>query len=275
MSANEACIFCGSRWGKAAKHSEQHVLGQRLRKHAGDLPNSRTTGRESLIFDPETQQFIAHPMPALATRDASLLNLRTRQVCEDCNTGWMKALEEEATPIFLAVADAAEGDIRLPISRAQALLFTRFAQNMALAHELTTRPPHVGNVSMGNRLRLGKAVRGSTVWIARNHADLDIQFRQVHVSISDTPIVRPGDPERFSMLLALSWHYLTLLTYIPDSPRLGPSLAVGRWQLVWPCSADGLEFPSASALSLSELNSALTEHQLWLPPVLNQGVRTA
>lgn len=110
MSASESCIFCGNRWSQAVKHSEQHVLGQRLRKHAGDLPGSRASGRESLIFDPETQQFVARPMPALSTRNALLLNLRTRLVCEDCNTGWMKALEEEATPLFLALADAAEGN---------------------------------------------------------------------------------------------------------------------------------------------------------------------
>jgi hypothetical protein len=54
---------------------------------------------------------------------------------------------------------------------------------------------------MGTRLRDGKILLGSMVWVAWMQDDLGIQFRHVTISISPTPFVTPGDPENLSLLL--------------------------------------------------------------------------
>lgn len=122
---------------------------------------------------------------------------------------------------------------------------------------------------MGNRLRLGGTVQGSNVWLARNDSDLEIQIRQAKVGRSDTPVVLPGDPERLSLLVALSWRYLSVLVYVPDLPILGPRLPVNRWVLARPCGASGIDLPPMESLSLAELNATLSEHQRWLRVVRN------
>ncbi len=226
MTDSTECIFCGRPWADGVNHSEQHILGNRLRKHAADLPNARFSAMASLLLDPETQQFVASPATEPCTRASSLLNLRTRDVCQDCNNRWMKRLEEEATPHFLALADAAKHKTNLSLSRAEAKCFARRMQVLALTHELTARGPRVSNSTMGMRLGNGDALRDAQVWLAQSQDDLGIQVRQAHLAISLSPIVRPGDPEHLSLMLALSWFHLSVLIYIPDVPgqRQGPNV---------------------------------------------------
>jgi hypothetical protein len=57
MTDSTECIFCARPWAADVKHSEQHVLGDRLRKHAADLPNARFSAMASLLLDPETQEW--------------------------------------------------------------------------------------------------------------------------------------------------------------------------------------------------------------------------
>jgi len=37
MTDSTECIFCGRPWGGAVTHSAQHILGDRLHRHAADL----------------------------------------------------------------------------------------------------------------------------------------------------------------------------------------------------------------------------------------------
>ena len=239
MTDSTECIFCGRSWGGGVTHSEQHILGDRLRRYAAHLPNERNSSVASLEFDTDTQQFVASPAIEPRTRGGSLVTLRTRDVCEDCNTGWMKAQEEEATPLFLALADVAENTTRLALSRAEARVLALRAQVVALTHELITPAPRVGNSAMGMRLRDGNLLRGSMVWLVRTQDDLGIQFRHATISISPTPVVMPDDPENLSLMLGVSWFHLTAMIYIPEVPGLtqGPTLP----------STDGHPFSRAAA----------------------------
>jgi hypothetical protein len=277
MTDSIECIFCGRSWGGDVKHSWQHILGNRLHKHAAHLPNARSVSTASLLFDIDTQQFVTSPATEPGTRGSSLLNLQTHDVSEDCNTGWMRVLEEEATPLFLALADAARSNTHLPLSRTETRVLARRAQVIALTNELTAPSPRIGNSAMGTRLRDGDLVQGSRVWLARTQDDLGIQFRQHTISISPTDVVMPDDPESQCLLLGVSWFHLTLLVYIPEVPGRtdGPILPFDRWTSVQPCGgASGIEYPPMVPLSISELVATLSG-QWWLQPVRNRGVRSA
>ena len=152
------CIFCGQPWGEVNK-SNEHVLGH-LRRRPGKLRNERTSQSAGLTFDVESQQFVWHPM-ITQTRDSSLLNLRTREVCESCNTGWMSRLEQQAKPLLMDLEEAAKGGEPLDFARSEALTLARWALKTAITHELTMDGPRVANTLMGNRLREGKVIRGS------------------------------------------------------------------------------------------------------------------
>jgi hypothetical protein len=189
----------------------------------------------------------------------------------------MRALEEEATPLFLALADAAKNNTHLALSRTEARVLARRAQVIALTHELITPGPRIGNSAMGTRLRDGNILPGSMVWLARTRDDFGIQFRHATISISPTPVVMADDPENLSLLLGVSWFYLTVLIYIPDVPgrTQGPTLPFDRWVSLQPCGgAGGIEYPPMVPLSASEL-SATVSGQSWLRFVSNRGVRSA
>jgi len=271
MTIDSVCIFCGRPWGEVSK-SFEHVLGH-LRRRPGDLPNERTSVSMAMLFDPEAQEFAEHPASAV-TRKSSLLNLRTRAVCESCNEGWMSALENRAKPVLRGLEDATAARSHLEVPRADALTVARWAQKTALTHELTTRGPRVGDVWMGDLLRQGAAIRGSVVWAAKSEADFGVQVREAHIEISDTFVVRPGDPYRLALIAAITWHYLTLLVYISDTPgKLGPQLPLDRWSVVWPCAASGFDYPPMSPVTQEELNAVVSDHRSWLPVVGHAGVR--
>lgn len=271
MTIASGCALCGRPWGEVSK-SFEHVLGH-LRRRPGDLPNERTSISMAMLFDPEAQEFSEHPASA-ESRKSSLLNLRTRAVCKSCNEGWMSTLENQAKPVLRGLEDSAAARSHLEIPRADALTVARWAQKTALTHELTTRSPSVGDLWMGDLLRQGAAIRGSAVRAARNDADFGVQVREAHIEISDTFVVRPGDPYRLALITAITWHYLTLLVYISDTPgRIGPHLPLDRWSVVWPCAASGLDYPPMSTVTQEELNAVLSDHHSWLPVVRHSGVR--
>ncbi len=275
--ADNVCIFCWRPWGEVSK-SFEHVLAQGLHAHAGNLPNVRATRSGGLMFDAFTQEFVEHPLTPPDTRNSSLLNLRTRAVCQSCNNGSLSRLEQQAKPLILALADAAAGGRPLALSHSDARTVTRWAQKTALTHELTNEGPRVGDTSMGARITAGKTIRGSTVWLARNRDDLELRIGQAQIEVSDTPVVRPGDPCRLILKTAIIWHHLTFLVYVPDSDTVGkqgPQRPIDQWTLAWPCSASGIDYPPMRAIAESDIMSALTDHQSWLPYVLAAGVRSA
>lgn len=186
----------------------------------------------------------------------------------------MSKLEQQTKPRLTALDEAAKSGKELNLSRSDALTVARWAMKTAITHELTVKGPKVATVSMGGRLREGKTIRGSMVWAARNQQDLDLQIRCAHMEISDSPVVRDSDPYRLAILTALTWHHLTLLAYVDQAPgRLGPNLPFDRWTRVWPCPGSGIEYPPMTVVTLSELNSRLSDHRYWLPVVHNFGVR--
>jgi hypothetical protein len=270
--SDSLCIFCGRRWGEVKK-SEEHVLGH-LRRRPGDLRNERTSYSTGLAFDAESQQFIVEPMTT-DERPSSLLNLRTRRVCEPCNIGWMSRLETLVKPLLKALEGAAESGGQLELSRAEALVVARWALKTAVTHELTNDWPKVADVQVGAWLREGKPVRGSIVWVARNEQDLDAQIRHALIELSDTAVVRPGDSSRLAFICAITWHYLTLLVYLGTPGRLGPQLPFDRWTPVSPCSPSGIEYPPIQEVSRAELDSRLSDQRYWLPVVHHLGVRSS
>lgn len=272
FASDVVCIFCDRPWGEVNKSTE-HVFGH-LRKRRSNLPNERVSHTTALTFDVESQQFIREPI-VTRTSGSSLLNLRTRRVCESCNTGWMSKLEQQAKPHLIALDYAVQKGENLNLSPLEALTVARWALKTAVTNELTIKDrPKVADASMGSRLRGGKAIRGSIVWVASNKDDLGLQVRNAYIEISDTPIVRPEDPYRLVFMCAITWHYLTLLVYVGTPGRLGPVLPVDQWTPISPCSEKGIEYPPMRPVSADELNSRLTDQRDWLPVVRNFGLHS-
>ena len=65
-----------------------------------------------MILGADLSEFV-QVRPEITYKKAPLLTVHTREVCEDCNTGWMSALEETAKPVILQMAQAAQSRLAL------------------------------------------------------------------------------------------------------------------------------------------------------------------
>ncbi len=134
------CLFCGRPWGEA-RRSDEHVLPQWMRKHETDLLKSTQTGYSAgFDLDDQAREFIELPT-LLTTKKSSLLALKTRAVCADCNNGWMSRLEEAARPLIRQLAGAAQSGQPLLLTLEETKLLAVWCQKTAATYELTSDRP--------------------------------------------------------------------------------------------------------------------------------------
>lgn len=248
--------------------SNEHVLGQWIRKLEENHPPERRSYSGGFELNETANELVEIP-PELVLRKAALLTLKTREVCEDCNEGWMSDLEEAVKPTILQLARSAKTGIAIALSREAVRDLALWAQKTALTYELTSSGPRAGNVVMGQQLRRGNPLRGSVVWVARHPRDYDMSIGLAHIDVSATPIPRPGPPDRQVLLVAIVYHYVSFLVFITDSPgQTGPVPPPQQWTLVWPLFGLGLvEYPPMSTVSGTELTEIFTKLGRWIPPI--------
>jgi len=206
-------------------------------------------------------------------RKAALLTLKTREVCEDCNTGWMNKLEQLVEPLILRMVEAARNADAIILSQADAKILGMWAQKTALTFELTSAPPRVANVEMGTRLRSGRPLRAAMVWAARHPRDYDLSIGLAHINISSTPDPQPGRPDRQLLLVGIVYHFMTLLVFITDWPgQVPPPVPLDGWALLWPTSRP-IEFAPMRTVSGNEVTEILANHSKWLPMVHVSSIR--
>lgn len=266
------CLFCGRTWDEVPK-SNEHVLGQWMRKHEQELLTGPQVSYES-GFDlaEDAKNFIELPTN-IVTRKAALLTLKTREVCKGCNTGWMNKLEQLAEPLIICMVEAARSGKEILLGQADARNLGMWAQKTALTYELTSARPRVANVEMGIRLASGKPQRAAMVWAARHPRDYDLSIGLAHIDISSTPHPRPGPPDRQILLVGIVYHFMTLLAFITDSPdQQPPPIPFDGWTLVWPAFGV-VEFPPMRIVPGNEVTEILANHNRWLPMVNVAGIR--
>src|SRR5262245_15817200 len=104
-----ACAFCGRKWQPGiVRRSDEHVWGA-LRRDLREIPASRMTHVTGFATSPSGQAFVEIPA-VTTTNKASAFHVITREVCKDCNTGWMNRLEQRSKPLMLGLVDAACND---------------------------------------------------------------------------------------------------------------------------------------------------------------------
>lgn len=244
-----------------------------MRKHESELlTRPQVSYHAGFDLSDDAKYFIELPT-SIITRKATLLTLKTREVCQGCNTVWMNKLEQLAEPLILRMVESARNADAIILSKNNAQVLGMWAQKTALTFELTTASRKVANVEMGKRLQSGSPLRGAMVWAARHPQDYDLGIGLVHIDISRTPDPQPGPPDRQILLVGIVYHLMTLLVYITDAPgQLPPPIPPDGWQLIWP--AFGLvEFPPMRVVHGTEVREILTNHSTWLPLVNHTGIR--
>lgn len=198
-AATACCLFCGRPWTPGiVRKSKEHPLGDWIKQREENHPAEHTSYSTGFLLGEDHSELV-QVRPEITHKKAPLLTVHTREVCEDCNNGWMSAMEKTAKPVILQMAQAAQSGIAIAVSREHARELAVWAQKTALAYELTSDTEHVGTVAMGQEVRAGRPVRGSQVWAARNTRDSDMGVALAQIDISATPIPsrddRPPGPD--------------------------------------------------------------------------------
>lgn len=244
-----------------------------MRKHEQELlTRPQVSFQTGFELADDVHQFIELPTSIL-TRKTALLALKTREVCKECNNGWMSQLEQLAEPLILRTVEAARNADPIVFSKEDARSLGMWAQKTAVTFELTSAPPRVVSIEMGTRLRSGKPLRGGMVWAARHPRDYDLSIGLVHIDISNTPVPQPGPPDRQILLVAIVYHFMTLLVFVTDSPgQAPPPIPLDGWTLIWP-AFETVEFAPMRAVPGNEVTEIMMNHGKWLPMVHVPGIR--
>jgi len=244
-----------------------------MRKHESELLTRPQVSYQAGFDLAEDAKYFIELPTSIITKKATLLTLKTREVCQDCNTVWMNKLEQLAEPLIVRMVEAVQSADAIILSKANAEDLGKWAQKTALTFELTSASRRVANVGMGKRLRSGSPLRGAMVWAAGHPQDYDLGIGFAHIDISRTPDPQPGPPDRQILLVGIVYHFMTLLVYITDAPgQLPPPVPPDGWQLIWPAFGP-VEFPPMRVVRGTEVREILTNHSRWLPLVNHSGIR--
>ncbi len=244
-----------------------------MRKHeSGLLNSSQTAYTAGLDLDDQAREFVELPT-LLTMKKSSLLTLKTREVCTDCNNGWMSRLEEASRPFIRHVAEAARTGQPLRLTQDDAKTLAVWCQKTATTYELKSDRRRVVSTAMGQQLAAREPLRGGMVWLARHPRDYDLSIGLVHIDVSSTFVPRRGDPDSQIALVSITYHWATFLVFITDRPgQRPPPLPLDRWSLLWPARRS-VEYPPLATLSGDELTATMVEHGHWLPPVQVTAIR--
>ena len=266
-AATTCCLFCGRPWTPGiVRKSKEHPLGDWIKRQEENHPPEHMSYSTGMILGEDLSEFV-QVRPEITHKKAPLLTVHTREVCEDCNNGWMSAMENTAKPVILQMAQAAQSGLAIAVSREHARELAVWAQKTALAYELTSDTSRVGTVAMGQEVRRGRPVRGSQVWAARNTRDSDMGVALAQIDVSATPVPQPGPPDRRALIVEIVYHRISMLIFIADSAgQMWPQLSPVKWTLIWP-SFGVVEFPPMSSVTAEERTEILTHPGRWIPPV--------
>lgn len=273
----DCCIYCGRPWAPGiVKKSEEHPLGEWMKRQEKNHPLENRVTRLAAEFDEATNEFV-HIGPETRVKNAPLLNLRTRDVCEDCNNGPLKAAQDAAKPIILQLDKSVETGLAVALSRQHARELALWTQMAVLTYELTSGFVGVGCVDMGLQLSRGEPLPYSHVWLCRNRRDYEISIALAQLDVSATPDPRPGPPDRRALLASIVYHHFSILAFICGSPEQAwPRLPLHQWALLWLVFGVRLpEYPPLSTVSGMELTEIFTHPGRWIPPVRASGMPEA
>jgi hypothetical protein len=272
-NATTCCLFCGRPWTRGiVSKSKEHPLGGWIKQREENHPPEHISYSTGMVLSDDLTEFV-QVRTEITYKKAPLFTVHTRDVCEDCNTGWMSDMEEIAKPVILQMTQAAQSGIAIAVSREHARELALWAQKTVLAYELTSATDRVGTVTMAQEVRAGRPVRGSQVWAARNTRDSDIGVALARMDVSATPIPQPGPPDRRALMVEIVYHHISLLVFIGDSPgQTWPQLSLVKWTLIWP-SFGVAEFPPMSSITKEERTELLTHPGRWIPPVHVSAIR--
>jgi len=252
------CIFCGS--GQLTKEDAfPKWLVQLLR-------SQQPSGSEPAIHRRE-----AGPDGSIKSHESSSGSFtQVRQVCGECNNGWMSRLEEQAKEIMAPVIESLE---HTQISTSDLVVIARWAIKTAFVYEFTR--PTVRSSAPESRRVLAR----SDSLLLPNIPP----FYYVSIGALATPNSMPlragwvqaklggsGDPTHMSCALFMGHLVLHVWGGIAEIDGLQSRVLPGKLQRIWPPSTSSVSWPPRTLL-LEEETTLIAGYPFGTTPMRGWG----
>lgn len=242
--STKACYFC-ARTGNLTK---EHVWPQWMRAVAGDLEPQRYThaaGFARIGLD----SWQEHPT-LVVEQPGSVLTARVREVCRDCNSGWMSRLEQATRPHLDLLGQNCYPLGRTTISPEAAALVAVWALKTSWIRELASPGCRTPTASMREHLqRWLTPPAGTAVWAARHSGQLNFDSRTSRATMQHAEHDWSGTDTRDVLVSVLTWGGLSLLSRTDNGPGVPPMRPdPDVWAQLWPVS-DSIQWPPVTAAS--------------------------
>lgn len=241
--------------------SDEHAWPQWLGKGAEVEPTqtTRTIGYGRTGADAMTEA------PNLVIKkNGSVLTTRIREVCRECNNGWMSGLETSVKPLLNRLWSSGYAYGRTALGIDEAATVGTWATKTAwirerVSDEVVTATREMRRYLMDHQL----PPEFTRVWVARHQGRSDFGVYVGRLEATHQDDGWDTDRRRHILMCVLTFRGLSVLVRTDDGWGVPPlTLPESRWRLMWPVS-EPVQWPPAEPVSDAELQLVAMRYD-WL-----------
>jgi hypothetical protein len=208
-------------------------------------------------------------------KPGSVLTARIREVCADCNNGWMSRLEEEVRPLLQRLWQPSYPFGVTTFSAREAEIVATWAAKTAWVRERVTDPDSTPTAQMREELMVRQMPPDFTsVWIARHQGQSNFGVYAARIEVTHQDDHWTTSRRRHVLICTMTFRGLSVLVRTDDGWGVPPMrLPAQKWQVFWR-AGDTVQWPPDSPASDGDVRAAAAHYAGWLRtpeiPVFNR-----
>ena len=263
-------MFCG----RSGNITKEHAWPQWLGDGAEVVPHQTT---RTIGFGRTAHDAMSEAPNRATTKPVSVLTARIREVCADCNNGWMSCLESAVRPILTRLWAPNYPFGRTTFSAEDAATLATWATKTAWVRERVGDPVLTATAEMRRGLvDQQRPPEWTSIWVARHEgaSNFGVYVARIAVAHQDDPW--NAEPRAHALLCTLTFRGLSILVRTDD--RWGiPQMDMPNdvWRRFCPVSQP-VEWPPSRPASDGDVLAAASSLGGWLKvpevPIFNRAV---
>lgn len=254
---HKLCFFCGLPAPMSDEHAWPQWLGQGI-----ELEPTQTT--RTIGYGRTAEDAMTEAPNVVVRKKGSVLTARIREVCKNCNNGWMSRLETAARPLLERLCAQSYVFGRTTFSLENAATLATWSTKTAWVRERASNQIVTPTPQM--RLHLKEQLLPpdfTRVWVARHQGRINFGAQVGQVETTHQDDRWDGDRLRHILMCVMTFRGVSVLVRTDDgwgAPQF--SLPPSHWRLIWPL-AGTLEWPPPESVTDNDVQTLATRYN-WL-----------
>lgn len=254
---HKRCFFCGRAAPMSAEHAWPRWLGQGTEVEPKQVTSSIGYGRTA-------DDTLTEAPNRIVEKKGSVLTARIREVCRDCNNGWMSRLEVSAQPLLERLWTPSYVFGATTLSVAESIVVATWATKTAWVRERTTEQVVTATSDM-RRCLMDEQVppEFTSVWVARHTGRTNFGVYVGRIEATHQDDRWDTDRRRHILMCVMTFRGLSVAVRTDDGwgvPEM--TLPETHWRKLWPV-ADTVQWPPATSVTDDDVQ-AVAMRYTWL-----------